>query len=113
MPVACSFDSIYVVPGTVGAGLGTGGPITVTLYVSSGGTGNPNATLLSLVGNIEAGPVMGDTSTPTTALSASITGDNVSVSAGDSIAIQASGNGINNGTGSLSVSLHCGVRPPS
>jgi hypothetical protein len=36
-----------------------------------------------------------------------ITGASVATSAGDVIAIQASGNGINNGTGSMSVSLHC------
>jgi hypothetical protein len=48
MPVACTFDSIYVQPGTVGSGLGFGGSLTVTLWKSAGGTGTPTATTLGI-----------------------------------------------------------------
>ncbi|HTA43560.1 MAG TPA: hypothetical protein VK789_13995, partial [Bryobacteraceae bacterium] len=91
MPVACIFDSLYMSSSAVPPGLGGGGVITVTLYVNSAS----NATALTASGN-STGPTGG-----------SITGQSVSVNAGDLIALQASGAGIFSGSNTISVSIHC------
>jgi hypothetical protein len=101
MPVACTFDSIYVQPGTVGSGLGFGGAFTVTLWKSAGGTGTPAATALTASGT------EGSVSPAVSAVAGHLTGATVSVAAGDVIAIFASGGGVDNGAGPLSVSMHC------
>lgn len=101
MPVACTFDSIYVQPGTVGSGLGYGGSFSVTLWLSAGGTGTPAATALTVSGT------EGSVSPAVSPVSAHLTGASVSVSAGDVISVFASGAGVDNGTGPLSVSMHC------
>jgi hypothetical protein len=101
MPAACTFDSIYVQPGTVGSGLGFGGDLTVTLWKSTGGTGTPTATTLTASGT------EGSASLAISPVAGNLTGASVSVAAGDVISIFASGGGIENGTGSLSVSMHC------
>jgi hypothetical protein len=100
MPVACTFDSIYLQPGTVGSGLGIGGALTVTLWTSAGGTGTPTATALTASGT--EGTV-GDTSP----VAGHLTGVGIPVAAGDVISIFVSGAGVENGTGPLSVSMHC------
>jgi hypothetical protein len=101
MPVACTFDSIYIQPGTVGSGLGSGGSLTVTLWTSAGGTGTPTATALTVSGT------EGDVNPGTAAVAGNLTGASVSVAAGDVIAVFASGGGVDNGAGPLSVSMHC------
>jgi hypothetical protein len=108
MPVACTFDSIYLQPGTVGSGLGFGGTFTVTLWTSAGGTGTPTATSLTVSGT------EGSVSPAVSPVASHLTGASVSVAAGDVISILASGAGVDNGTGSLSVSTHCsaGAPPP-
>jgi hypothetical protein len=107
MPVACTFDSIYVQPGTVGSGLGVGGSLTVTLWKSAGGTGTPTATALTVSGT------EGDVSPGTSPAAGSLTGASVSVAAGDVISIFASGGGVDNGAGPLSVSMHCSASTPA
>ncbi len=89
MPKACSFDSIYVLPSQIPPGLGAGGTITVTLYQN----GNPTA--LTASGNSATGA------------GGNLTGQSVAVSAGDALALLASGTGISTGEGTIGVSLHC------
>jgi hypothetical protein len=91
MPTGCTFDSLYVVPSAVPAGLGAGGAITVTLYQN----GNPT----SLTVNV-------DSSNPSLV---SLTGQTVAVLAGQTIALQASGAGMTSGSNTISASLHCQV----
>jgi len=95
MPVACTFDSIYLQPGTVGANLGSGGSLTVTLYK------NAAATALTVTGT------EGSVNPAVSPVANNLVGASVSVSAGDVISLYASGPGVNNGTGPLSVSMHC------
>lgn len=90
MPVACTFDSLYVYAGAVPYGLGGGGPITITLWV------NNAATALSVNVDNTSGTV-----------TANQTGASVSVNPGDTISLQASGNGVTMGSGTLATSLHC------
>lgn len=101
MPVACTFDSIYVQPGTVASGQGYGGSFSVTLWKSAGGTGSPGATSLTV------SATEGSVSPAVSPVAGHLTGASVPVAAGDVIAVFASGAGVDNGTGSLSVSLHC------
>jgi hypothetical protein len=89
MPVACTFDSLYVIPTAVGAGLGEGDTIIVTLYK------NAAATALTVT-TTSAAPAVG-----------SLTGQSVAVAAGDLIALQASGAGTSSGSDAIAASLHC------
>lgn len=89
MPTACTFDRLYVNLSAVPQGLGGGGPTTVTLYV------NNASTPLSASGDTTSGSVH-----------TSATGS-VAVVAGDSIALQASGDGLIDGQGAINASLHC------
>jgi hypothetical protein len=89
MPVACTFDSLYVIPSAVGMGLGEGDVIVVTLYK------NAVATPLAVT-TTSASPAVG-----------SLTGQSVAVAAGDLIALQASGPGTSSGSDSIAASLHC------
>jgi hypothetical protein len=89
MPHACTFDSIYVLPNQVQAGLGSGGAITVTLY------DNGTATALTASGSSSTGTA------------GNLTGQSVAAAAGDTIALQASGAGITTGQGTIGVSIHC------
>lgn len=101
MPFACTFDSIYVQPGTVASGQGYGGSFSVTLWKSAGGTGSPAATSLTV------SATEGSASPAVSPVAGHLTGASVPVAAGDVIAVFASGAGVDNGAGSLSVSLHC------
>jgi hypothetical protein len=89
MPVSCSFNSMYVSPSAVPAGLGAGGTITATLYINGSATGLTAS---------------GSSLTPA---SGSMTGASVAVTAGQTVAIQASGAGLGTGQGIINVSLHC------
>jgi hypothetical protein len=89
LPVACIFDSLEVNPATVAAGFGSGGQITVTLYVNGAGTA------LSATGDSSTGS------------SGATTGATLSVAAGSTIAFGASGAGVSSGQTSLNVSAHC------
>jgi hypothetical protein len=89
MPVACTFDSLFVIPSAVPQGYGGGDLITVTLHK------NGIPTSLSVTTN-SAAPALG-----------SATGQSVSTSPGDLIALQASGPGITAGGGTISASMHC------
>jgi hypothetical protein len=88
MPVGCTFDKLYVSPSAVPNGQGLGGAIAITLYK------NGAATTLT---------VSGSSSSPAL-VSAS---GSVSVVAGDLIALQGSGAGINSGQSVMNTSLHC------
>jgi len=90
MPVACTFDSLYVYASAVPYSLGGGGPITITLWV------NNAATALSV--NVD------NTNGSATA---NQTGASISVHAGDTISLQASGDGVTSGSATLATSLHC------
>ncbi len=90
MPVACTFDSLYVYASAVPYGLGGGGPITIALWV------NNAATALSVNVDNTNGSVM-----------ANQTGASVSVHPGDTISLQASGDGVTNGSATIATSLHC------
>jgi len=90
MPVACTFDSLYVYASAVPYGLGGGGPITITLWV------NNAATALSVnVDNTNG------------AVTANQTGASISVNPGDTISLLASGDGVTNGSATIATSLHC------
>jgi hypothetical protein len=89
MPTACTFDRLYLKLSAVPQGLGGGGITTVTLYVN----GDPTA--LSATGDTTLG-----------AASSNATGS-VSVNAGDTIALQAAGEGLMDGQGTISTALHC------
>ena len=89
MPTGCTFDSMYVGTSAVPYGLGGGASFTVTLYK------NGSATLLAASGN---------SSIPS---GGSNTSSTVSVLAGDTVALKASGDGISSGQNVISVSLHC------
>jgi hypothetical protein len=89
LPVSCVFDSIEVNPSAVAAGYGSGGQITVTLYV------NGASTSLTATGNSSSGT------------SGALTGATLSVTAGSGIAFQASGAGVGSGQTTLNVSAHC------
>jgi hypothetical protein len=89
MPTACTFDRLYLKLSAVPQGLGGGGITTVTLYVN----GDPTA--LSASGDTTLG-----------AASSNATGS-VSVNAGDTIALQAAGEGLMDGQGTISTALHC------
>jgi hypothetical protein len=89
MPTACTFDRLYLYLSAVPQGLGGGGQITATLYV------NDVSTLLAATADSSLG-----------AASANATGS-VAVNLGDSIALQASGDGLMAGQGMISASLHC------
>jgi hypothetical protein len=90
MPVACTFDSLYVNAGAVPSGLGGGGPITITLWV------NNTATALAVSVDNTSGAAAGNK-----------TGASVSVNAGDTIALDATGDGVSAGSGFIATSLHC------
>jgi hypothetical protein len=94
VPTGCTFDSLYVVPSAVPAGLGAGDSITVTLYQN----GNPTTLTVNV-----------DSSSPSLV---SLTGQSVAVLAGQTIALQASGAGITSGSNTISASLHCQVASP-
>lgn len=89
MPTACTFDRLYLNLSAVPQGLGGGGITTVTLYVN----GDPTA--LSTSGDTTSG-----------AASSNVTGS-VPVNAGDTIALQAAGEGLMDGQGTISTALHC------
>jgi hypothetical protein len=90
MPVACTFDSLYVNAGAVPYGDGGGGPITITLWVN--GVASPLSVSVDNTNGAAAG---------------NQTGASVSVNPGDTIALAASGAGVTNGSGILATSLHC------
>jgi len=90
VPTACTFDSLYVNASAVPSGLGVGGSITITLSV------NNALSALTITVNNGGGSAAGN-----------ITGGSVSVNAGDTIALQASGGGISSGQGTISSTLHC------
>jgi hypothetical protein len=90
MPVACTFDSLYVYAGAVPYGLGGGGLMTITLWV------NNAATALSVNVDNTNGTV-----------TANQTGASVPVNPGDTISLQANGDGVTNGSGTIATSLHC------
>ena len=89
MPTSCVFDALYVSTSAVPYGLGGGDAFTITLYK------NGSSTLLS---------ASGDSSVPS---GGSDTSHTVSVVAGDTIALKASGAGVTSGQNVISVSLHC------
>ncbi len=89
LPVGCLFDSLEVNPSVVAAGYGSGGQITVTLYVNGG------ATALAATGDSSTGAI------------SAVTGASLSVVAGSSVAFQASGAGVSSGQTTLNVSAHC------
>jgi hypothetical protein len=86
MPVACTFDSLYVMPGEMVNG---GGSITVTLYKNSVPT------------------VLSVTTSAGSAALGSPAGQLVEAVAGDLIALQASGTGLSTGSSAIKSSLHC------
>jgi hypothetical protein len=88
MPVACTFDKIYLSTNAVASGFGTGGAITVTMYK------NGLATALTSSGS-------------NTNAAVSFATASVAVSAGDLISIYGSGVGFTTGQAPLSVSMHC------
>jgi collagen type VII alpha len=90
MPVACTFDSLYVNASAVPFGLGVGGSITATLWV------NNSASTLSVTVDNSSGAGTGHT-----------TGASVAVSQGQTISLQATGAGIPVGSGIIATSLHC------
>jgi len=90
IPVACTFDSLYAHADAVQYGLGGGGPITITLWV------NNTATALSVTIDNTSGAAAGNH-----------TGASVSVNPGDTIALQATGDGVSNGQEVIATSLHC------
>jgi hypothetical protein len=98
MPVACTFDSLYVNAGAVPGGLGAGGQITVTLSVQPLGSQNNSSTPMVVTVDNTNGPAAGN-----------LTNGSVSVGPGDTISLQATGAGISNGQEIISTSLHCGV----
>jgi hypothetical protein len=89
MPVACTFDSLYVIANAVQMGLGGGDVITVTLYRNS------VATALTVTVTSAAPAVV------------SLTGQSVPIAAGDLIALLASGPGTTSGSDTIAASLHC------
>jgi collagen type VII alpha len=91
IPVACTFDSLYVNAGAVPAGLGVGGPITATLWV------NNSASALSVTVDNSSGAGTGHT-----------TGATVGVGTGQTVSLQLTGAGVSAGSGIISTSLHCG-----
>jgi hypothetical protein len=99
MPIACTFDSIIVTPSAIASGFGSGGGITVTLYVDNA------ATALLATGDSGAG------SSGISTL-AGIYANGIPVARLQTIAIQASGNGLNTGQGTIGVSLHCTAGTP-
>jgi hypothetical protein len=88
IPVACTFNTIYLSTTAVQAGYGTGGAITVTLVK------NGTTQVFSATGSNAAAAVTSGTGS-------------VSVAAGDLVALYGSGAGFGSGTASLSVSLQC------
>jgi hypothetical protein len=100
LPVACTFDSMYVNPQVVPAGEGGGGAISVTLYTGMANDASPTATALTV--NAISG-----TQGVTPATPGSITGQSVGVSAGTYIALYLAGSGLTNGEWFTSVSMHC------
>jgi hypothetical protein len=89
IPFSCSFDSMYIAPSQVPSGYGVGGVVTTTLYIAG------SATALTASGDSSAGT------------GGSITGQSVAVTAGQTIAVQASGAGLPIGQGIINVSMHC------
>jgi collagen type I alpha len=90
MPVACTVDSLYVNASAVPFGLGVGGSITATLWV------NNSASSLAVTVDNSSGAGTGN-----------VTGATVSVGAGQTISIQATGAGVSAGSGIIATSLHC------
>jgi uncharacterized protein (TIGR03437 family) len=90
MPVACTFDSLYVNASAVPFGLGVGGSITTTLWV------NNSASALAVTVDNSSGAGTGHT-----------TGASVAVSQGQTISLQATGAGIPAGSSIIATSLHC------
>jgi hypothetical protein len=90
MPVACTFDSLYVNASAVPSGLGVGGSITTTLWV------NNLASSLAVTVDNSAGAGTGNTTSGT-----------VFVNAGQNISLQVTGAGISSGSGIVATSLHC------
>jgi hypothetical protein len=91
VPVACTFDSLYVNASAVPYGMGGGGtPITITLWV------NNVATALTVSVDNTLGAAAGN-----------MTGASVAVNSGDTISLQASGAGLGTGAEIISTSLHC------
>jgi hypothetical protein len=104
MPVGCTFDSIYVNPGLVVYGLGGGGAVTATLYK------NGSATALTASGTI--GTLNSGGTVATASVNGNLTGQTVTVVAGDTVAIAITGAGVTSGSGYISVSTHCGTGGP-
>jgi hypothetical protein len=89
MPVACTFDSLFLYQGPVPQGDGGDGPVTVTLYV------NDVISDLTASSDPSTGPASG-----------SGTGA-APVVPGDLIALEATGDGLVAGVGMISATLHC------
>jgi hypothetical protein len=89
MPIGCTFDRLYLNLSSVPFGLGGGGPTTVTLWVN--GIGTP----LSASGDTTLGAATSNTT------------GSVTVNAGDTIALEATGAGLGAGQGTINASLHC------
>jgi hypothetical protein len=98
LPVACTFDSLYLVTGQAVAGGGNfTSPITITLF--------QNDVATTLTANIQP-------PTTDTLVMAQITGQSISVAVGDTIALQATSSSFTTGGGrgpyaNVSVTLHC------
>jgi hypothetical protein len=90
MPVACTFDSLYVNASTVPAGLGGGGQIIITLWVNDATTA-----LTVAVDNTSA------------AGTGNMTGASIATNPGDTISLLASGTAIGGGSENIATSLHC------
>jgi hypothetical protein len=94
MPTGCTFDSLIVSPSAITSGFGSGGNITVTLFVD-----NVATALLAT----------GDSGTGSSGISV-LTGLNangIPVVRLQTIALQASGAGLTTGQGTVGVALHC------
>jgi hypothetical protein len=89
IPFSCHFDSLYISPSQVQSGYGVGGAVTATLYIAG------TATALTASGDSSVGT------------SGSITGQSVAVTAGQTVAVLASGAGLSTGQGIINVSMHC------
>jgi hypothetical protein len=99
MPIGCTFDSIIVTPTAIASGFGSGGDITVTLYVDN------VATALLATGQ------SGEGSSGISVLTGS-NANGIRVARLQTIAIQASGGGLTTGQGTVGVALHCTASSP-
>jgi hypothetical protein len=101
MPVACTFDSMYVYPSIVPQSSGVGGSMTITLLIGTG-TGGLTPATTALTTTATSGTYGSSAST-----TGNITGQSVAVTAGQLIAVQATGTGVTSGSDTISVSMHC------